>query len=127
MPSLNAIGRFFADVPRFVGAAGFRAAVFVLPVDRRLDLFAAGLRREAFLAGDFLAELFLDADFLLVDLFAADFLRVDLFAADFLRVDFFAADFLRVDFFAAPPRRPAFRAVFFLPPFRAAIGILLFY
>ena len=117
MPSLNAIGRFFADVPRFFGAGGFRAAVFLLPVDRRLDFFAAGLRREAFLAGDFLAELFLDADFL----------RVDLFAADFLRVDFFAADFLRVDFFAAPPRRPAFRAVFFLPPFRAAIGILLFY
>ena len=107
MPSPNAIGRFFADVPRFFGAAGLRAAVFFRGEDLRLDFFAVGLRRE--------------------DFFAADLLRVDFFTADFLRVDFFAADFLRVDFFAAPPRRPAFRAVFFLPPFRAAIGILLFY
>ena len=127
MPSPNAIGRFFADVPRFFGAAGLRAAVFFRGEDLRLDFFAVALRREDFLADDFLAELFLAADFLRVDFFAADLLRVDFFTADDLRGDFFAADVLRVDYVAAPPRRPAFRAVFFLPPFRAAIGILLFY
>src|SRR4029079_18216319 len=71
------------------------------------------------------------------DFFAADLRRLDFLAADFLppprrvaaflRVDLFAADFLRED--DLDPRTVRFRPVFrlaFLPPFRAAIGTLLY-
>ena len=67
---------------------------------------------------------FLATDFLRVLRFAT-FLRVVRFATAFLRLDFFAVDFRRVDFFAAPRLAGFLRAVFFRPPFRAAIGILL--